>query len=152
MSTTGLARRGDEFAQVLAARGGTVGHDHFWERMYTRKSALKLTGGAFAAAIALPAVARAGGKIASAEPRPLPVGFSIPDVGEWHFQFPVEGADVSSIFDFNGFCGVTELRGTGTLTIDDNSQPAFFDVDNRFMTGEYIGLDGDHHNGTFGFI
>jgi len=27
-----------------------------------------------------------------------------------------------------------------------------FDVDNRFMTGEYIALDGRHFNATFGFL
>ncbi len=26
--------------------------------------------------------------------------------------------------------------------------PAFFDVDNRFMTGEYVGADGLMHHGT----
>jgi hypothetical protein len=29
---------------------------------------------------------------------------------------------------------------------------AVFDVDNRFMTGEYVGADGRMHHGTFGFI
>lgn len=27
-----------------------------------------------------------------------------------------------------------------------------FDVDNRFMKGVYIGVDGNKHTGTFGFI
>ena len=30
--------------------------------------------------------------------------------------------------------------------------PAFFDVDNRFMTGEYVGADGLMHQGRVGFI
>jgi hypothetical protein len=27
-----------------------------------------------------------------------------------------------------------------------------FDSDNRFMRGEYVGVDGEEHEGTFGFI
>ena len=27
-----------------------------------------------------------------------------------------------------------------------------FDVDNRFITGEYVALNGQHFNATFGFL
>jgi hypothetical protein len=152
MSSTGLARRQEDLSRVIATHGATSGCSYPWERALSRRAALKLTGGAFATVLALPALARAASKVPSADPRPIPVGFSIPGVGDFHLQFPVEGADVSTVFDLNGFVGATELRGTGTLTIGGRSQQAFFDVDNRFMVGEYIGLDGEHHNGTFGFI
>ena len=37
----------------------------------------------------------------------------------------------------------TDTGGTAGLT---------FDIDNRFITGEYIALNGRHFNATFGFL
>ena len=87
------------------------------------------------------ATARAGGNVTSAAPSPIPPN---PDFFGLHVYFPVEGSEPASIFDFNGFCGITELQGTGTLTMGGHTTKAYFDVDNRFMTGEYVCVDGGY--------
>jgi hypothetical protein len=107
------------------------------------------TGVALSSGLLLPALARAGGKTTSADPRPIPGN---PALGGLHLQLAAQGNEPSAITDFNGFVGITEVFGQGTLTRKDNStQRAFFDVDNRFMKGTYVGLDGRLHHGTFGF-
>ena len=137
-------------ASASPLRQGVIGHDHFWQRGVTRGQALGIAGGAFATALALPKLALGGnGKITTAAPTPIPPN---PDLFGFRVQFPVAGNEPASIFDFNGFCGVTELRGRGTLTGNGPPQHLWFDVDNRFMTGEYVGADGKMHHGSFGFI
>ena len=54
----------------------------------------------------------------------------------------------NTITDFNGFVGVGNVDGVGA---GDNAGLSF-DVDNRFIAGEYIALDGRHFNATFGFL
>jgi hypothetical protein len=51
--------------------------------------------------------------------------------------------------DFNGFIGAADVRGTAT---DGSGNPYLFDTDMRFMDGEYVGTDGKHYQGTFGFV
>jgi hypothetical protein len=53
------------------------------------------------------------------------------------------------ITDFNGAVGPAEIAGGGT---DGDANALFFSIDNRFMEGEFIGLDGRHFSGTFGFF
>jgi hypothetical protein len=125
------------------------GHDHVWDHALSRGGFVKGAGALMATSLLLPGLARAGGKVTTAAPSPIPPN---PDFFGLHVYFPVEGSEPASIFDFNGFCGVTELQGTGMLTMDGETTPAVFDVDNRFMTGEYVGADGRMHHGTFGFI
>jgi hypothetical protein len=146
-STTG--RDGFELPQARADLLDPVGHDHFWERALSRGGLVKGAGVLMATSLLLPGLARAGGNATSAAPSPIPAN---PGFLGLHVYFPVEGSEPATIFDFNGFCGVAELQGTGTLTMDGESRPAVFDVDNRFMTGEYVGADGRMHHGTFGFI
>jgi hypothetical protein len=110
---------------------------------------VKGAGALMATSLLVPGLARAGGNVTSAAPSPIPPN---PDFFGLHVYFPVEGNEPASVFDFNGFCGVTELQGTGTLTMGGETTQAVFDVDNRFMTGEYVGADGRMHHGTFGFI
>jgi hypothetical protein len=118
-------------------------------RGFLRRSA-GAAGAAFAGTALLPALARAGGGAATAAPAPIPPN---PDLFGFRINFPVEGNEPGTIFDLNGFVGVTEIQGTGTATWPDGStRRLFFDVDNRFMTGEYVGLDGRLHHGTFGFV
>jgi len=138
-----------EAHQAEADPLGPVGHDHYWERALSRGGLIKGAGAVAATSLLLPGLARAGGDVTSAAPSPIPAN---PDFLGLHVYFPVEGSEPASIFDFNGFCGVTELQGTGTLTVGGKTTQAFFDVDNRFMTGEYVGADGRMHHGTFGFI
>jgi hypothetical protein len=59
---------------------------------------------------------------------------------------PPVGNEPSTITDFNGFIGVAHFEGTG---IDNNGNSLLWDADLRFMTGEYQGVDGNLHHGTF---
>ena len=66
-------------------------------------------------------------------------------------QPPNNGNEPSQITDFNGFIGVTEIQGTGTLTdtATGATSTLLFDADFRFMQGVYRGADGGMHYGTF---
>ena len=92
----------------------------------------------------------------SSAPRPIPGGIQPfgPGTEVFHVFIPEHKSEPSTITDFNGFVGVGTVRGMGTAT---NTQTGaqtrlVFDVDNRFMKGNYVGLDGHHHMGTFAFI
>jgi len=156
MTLTLLQRRPDAFAELHTAgspRREGLGHDHFWERAMSRGVFLRrtavVTGAALTGSAWLPALARAGDATTSAEPRPIPAN---PNLFGFHINLPGEGNEPATIFDFNGFTGIAEVGGTGTLTLPDGStQTAFFDVDNRFMKGEFVGVDGGLHHGTFAF-
>lgn len=79
---------------------------------------------------------------ASSAPRPIPE--TIAPGAPFHVLGPGT-EEPSTIYDFNGFIGATEIQGHG-------SHDLLFDVDMRFMQGTYIGLDGHVHQGTFGFV
>jgi hypothetical protein len=83
------------------------------------------------------------------DPRPIPGGIQPlgPGTEVFHAFFPGTG-EPSTITDFNGFVGVAHITGTGAGA----NAGLSFDVDNRFMTGEYIALNGRHFNATFGFL
>ena len=83
------------------------------------------------------------------DPRPIPGGIQPFGPGTEVFHvFPPGAGEPSTITDFNGFAGVAHIQGVGAGSHADLS----FDVDLRFMTGEYIALDGRHFNATFGFL
>ena len=85
-------------------------------------------------------------------PRPIPSGFVTP-VGVFiHHHLPGRGIEASQITDFRGTIGLAQLTGTGTGTINGTSSKLNFEIDNRFMQGTYVGVDGRRHQGTFGFI
>src|SRR5919108_6108335 len=130
-----------------------VGHAHFWERAMSRGAFIRGVAGAGGAAVTsglwMPALARAGGKTTTAAPKPVPPN---PALGGLHINLPGENSEPSSITDLNGFVGIGAVNGAGTATLADGStQRLFFDVDNRFMRGEYVGEDGRLHHGTFAF-
>ena len=63
------------------------------------------------------------------------------------------GIDASSITDFNGFLGVSDVRGTGLATNPDGStETLLYDTDMRFMDGVYRDTNGNVQQGTFGFV
>ena len=96
------------------------------------------------------AAAHSGGS--TVLPRPIPSGFVTP-VGVFiHHHLPGRGIEASQITDFKGTIGLAELAGTGTGTINGKSTKLNFQLDNRFMRGTYVGVDGKRHRGTFGFI
>jgi len=85
-------------------------------------------------------------------PRPIPSGFVTP-VGVFiHHHLPGRGIEASQITDFRGTIGLAQLTGTGTGTVNGTSSKLNFEIDNRFMQGTYVGVDGRRHQGTFGFI
>ena len=96
------------------------------------------------------AVADSGGS--GVLPRPIPSGFVTP-VGVFvHHHLPGRGIEASQITDFKGTIGLAQLTGTGTGTRHGTSKKLTFEIDNRFMQGTYVGVDGKRHQGTFGFI
>jgi hypothetical protein len=143
-----------DFRAIWRARTGDlqVGHAHFWDRALSRRQLLKLATGAGGAALTsglwAPALAEAGSGITSAAPRPVPPN---PALGGLHFNLPGLNAEPSSITDLNGVVGVGAVKGTGTGSSGGTTQTLYFDVDNRFMRGEYVGEDGKLHHGTFAF-
>ncbi|HKV83348.1 MAG TPA: twin-arginine translocation signal domain-containing protein [Ktedonobacterales bacterium] len=136
-----------------------VGHEHFWERAFSRRqfigAAAGVTGALATSAIWFPNIALADG-VATAAPRPIPGGIQPfgPGTEIFHVFVPGKGAEMSSIFDFDGYLGVAVVDGTGKAYApgSDTPMPLVFDTDMRFMKGRYIGLDGERHRGTFAFI
>ena len=96
------------------------------------------------------AVADSGGS--AVLPRPIPSGFVTPFGVFIHHHLPARGIEASQITDFRGTIGLAELSGTGTGTLHGTSKKLNFQIDNRFMQGTYVGVDGRRHQGTFGFI
>jgi hypothetical protein len=141
---------GDSMWQAVASQPYR-GHDHFWQRAYSRRQFLGTSAGAAAAMATtpmwFPVLADASGR----DPVPIPGSFA-PDSGYHAFLGP--SVEPSSIFNYRGVTGVAAVQGTGTgwNTEADESMPLLFDSDNRFMRGQYIGMDGREHEGTFGFI
>ena len=146
-----------------------MGHAHFWERAITRRKFLgsaALAGGAAATAgIWLPELARAAA-FAEADPAAIPGGTLLPfQPTPFHFFFPTAnpfstdtiangGGDLSTIYNFMGSVGVAEINGNGTGT-DTNtgaSSKMFWAADVRFMSGTYLGTEGDTRTGAFAFI
>jgi hypothetical protein len=85
-------------------------------------------------------------------PRPTPATTTVNGTA-FHFVPFGPGVDPSSITDFKGFVGVADVRGTGTARNPDGSaETLLFDTDMRFMQGTYVGLDGNVHEATFGFV
>jgi hypothetical protein len=64
------------------------------------------------------------------------------------------GRDPSAIYDFKGFIGGAdlELTGTGTDLKTGKSAKYTFHTDSRFMSGVFLGTDGQKHRGSFAFI
>lgn len=134
-----------------------VGHTHFWQRaMLSRRQFMATAAGATGAILAsglwMPGIALAD----NAAPKPIPGGIQPFGPGTEVFHvFPIaHGVEPSTITDFHGFIAAAEIQGTGTATNTDTGATSLlnFDVDVRFLQGVYIGMDGEQHGGTFGFI
>lgn len=133
-------------------------HFHFWERTFARRQLMKTVAGAaglgLVSGLSLPRPALAQAK--SGEPRPIPGGVSPFGILIHHFPLPAPGTPLSQltepseITDFNGVIGGTRIRGQGIGT--GFGLPLAFQTDMGFMQGEFVGEDGEHHNGTFVFI
>jgi hypothetical protein len=88
------------------------------------------------------------------DPRPIPGGFDanfnpVPSDPLIHVLPPGIGFEMSTITDFKGVVGASEVRGTAH---GNDGTTYDFDTDMRFMRGVYVGLDGRAREGAFGFI
>jgi len=89
-------------------------------------------------------------------PKPIPAGVS--PLGIFIHHFPVQPTatpmqaltEPSQITDFKGFVGLNRIRGGGTGS--GYAGELAFQADVGFMKGQYIGADGNQHEGVFGFI
>ncbi len=92
-------------------------------------------------------------------PQHIPGGFVNPALPKGcpsevlHFFGPGPTNENSTVWDFDGFIGVTAgtVSGTGNRARVAQSFTGV-DVDMRFMKGSYVGLDGNLHRGAFAFI
>jgi len=136
------------------ALGSTCGHAHFWERAaaHSRRSFLQ-AGVALAAGMAIPPVLNSAPE--HPLPKPIPGGLDLLGNGNiFHVYLPGTAPELSTIGDFNGVLGATEILGnwSGGGVTPPAGTPLVFDADVRFMDGEYIGRDGRNHQGTFAFV
>ena len=97
-----------------------------------------------------------------AVPRPIP-HITTPPGTHFFFPGPVDaspttspntGHDPSIITDFKGVIANADLifSGVGTNLETGASAKYDFHADMRFMDGVFVGLDGEQHRGTIGFI
>jgi len=140
----------EDFAIVMP--DGYKGHPHFWERALTRRRFIgtsALLGGAAMTAPLWPSVGWAA-TVVDAKPIPQTIAPGAP----FHIQFLGTQAEPSAITDFKGIVGGVDLLGTGvgTDTATGAKTHLFTAIDNRFMKGVYVGVDGKEHNATFGFV
>jgi hypothetical protein len=62
-------------------------------------------------------------------------------------------SDPSQINDFDGFVGLTHIRGGGAGTDSAGVMtPLAYQADMGFGQGKFIGIDGRQHKGTFAFV
>ena len=139
--------------QFPLTRQGAIHHHtpHAWSGSVSRrrfiKTAAGVTGAVLGAELYMPALTRADSPGGTPTPIPrgglgLPLDFRIFGFGP--------GAEPSSITDFKGFIGVTDVQGMATNMM--TGERILVDTDMRFMDGVFIGTDGKMHQGTFGFI
>jgi hypothetical protein len=130
---------------------GPRGHRHFWERALSRRQFLgtgaAATGAAMTAPLWVPALVEAS----SIDPTPIPE--TLFGVTPFHILLPGQG-EPGAITDFKGVTGLSAVSGTGTGTNTNTgaSTHMVFDADMRFQQGQYIGMDGQNHEGTFVFV
>ncbi len=132
------------------SRGGVDG-------TVSRRNFLTNAAGAAGLAFWIPGLAEAAqGKGKSAAPKPIPGGAS--PLGIFIHHFPVQPTatpfdsltEPSQITDFNGVVGLNRIRGAGRGS--GFADTLAFQADIGFMKGKFIGEDGKHHEGVFGFI
>jgi len=129
------------------------GHPHFWERAISRRQfigASALVGGA---AITAPLWTSASASAATlVDPKPIPQ--TIFPAAPFHVELLGAHAEPSTITDFTGIVGGVDLFGTGvgTDTATGAKTQLFTAIDNRFIKGVYVGVDGKEHHATLGFV
>lgn len=140
-------------------RPKSLQHRHISGRSLSRREFIGAgiigAGAAATAGLWMPAVALADDRVATVAPLPIPGGVSPLGIFIHHFP-PLPGVinEPSQITDFNGFVGICRVRGQGTGSdLATGVQTRLnFQVDNGFMDGVYVGVDGKDHRGTFAFV
>jgi len=130
---------------------GHGGHRHFWQRALSRRQFLGASAAATGAAMTAPLWVPALAEASSVDPTPIPE--TLFGVTPFHILLPGTG-EPGMITDFNGVAGVAAVSGagTGTNTSTGATTHLVFDADMRFQQGQYIGMDGQNHEGTFVFV
>ena len=94
-------------------------------------------------------------------PNPIPGGVvGLKPFGTFIHHNPLNPAtpladisDPSQITDFDGFVGLTHIRGSGTGTdATGATMQLAFQADMGFSQGKFIATDGRRHRGTFAFV
>jgi hypothetical protein len=95
-------------------------------------------------------------------PKPIPGGVTgLKPYGIFIHHNPLNPAnplaninDPSQITDFDGFVGLTHIRGGGTGTDTTTGVPTrlAFQADMGFSQGRFVGSDGRQHQATFAFV
>jgi hypothetical protein len=103
-----------------------------------------------------------GERAACVGPNPIPGGvMGLAPFGIFIHHNPLNPAkaladinDPSQITDFDGFVGLTHIRGggMGTDTATGAMTRLAFQADMGFSQGKFIGSDGQQHRGTFAFV
>jgi hypothetical protein len=138
------------------------GHNHFWHRALSRRGVVQAAGGFALAGLAAGRGTRAFAQDAGgAAPKPIPAGFEI-EGQLFHAYDYISGNEPSTIGDFRGLVAINHLSGEGTVicggpngglaTPTAAGDRLVYDTDMRIMKGQYIGEDGQEHEGTFGFV
>lgn len=103
-----------------------------------------------------------GERGASIGPNPIPGGVApVGPFGTFIHHNPLKVAnrtavagisDPSQITDFDGFVGLTHIRGGGTGTDATGTRRLTFQADMGFNQGKFVGTDGHVHRRTFAFV
>ena len=144
-----------DFHSIWRDRFGdrAFGHDHFWSRAMSRRQfigrAAAASGVALSSPMWAPLLVEAGEAV---DPKPIPQ--TVAPGAPFHVMLPGPSSDPSTITDFRGTVGVADLLGTGWGTDTKTGVRTFMytAIDNRFMKGTYVGVDGKKHHATFGFV
>ena len=142
-------------------------HIHFWDQTISRRQFMgttaAATGIALTSGVWMPELVQAAGTdplaglnaLGGAMPNPIRGGVKTPfGVFIHHHPFPPDPFDPQEIGDFDGFVGLIKASGTGTGTDTTTgaTTPLLFATDSGFIVGNYVGMDGKTHSGTFAFI
>jgi hypothetical protein len=147
-------------------------HSSLWERFQqnwlSRRSLIRGgMGTLLGAGLARPKLAYAREEDDDSEndsvgPNPIPGGVvGMKPFGIFIHHYPLNPAkaladinDPSQITDFDGFVGLTHIRGggTGTDTGTGATTRLAFQADMGFSQGKFIGTDGRRHQGTLAFV
>jgi hypothetical protein len=141
----------------------------FQQKCVNRRNLIRGAAGALmGAGLVRPSQAYADGDDGDSEhaacigPNPIPGGvMGLKPFGIFIHHNPLSAAtpladisDPSQITDFDGFVGLTHIRGSGlgTDTGTGATTPLAFQADMGFSQGNFIGTDGRKHRGTFAFV